>query len=254
MNLRSELTQPQNIEFWRDLYRHEMNCQIVHDSLHSRPGWTQPYLLYVDEAVAGYGSILIGGPWRGTRTLFEFYVTPLHRTHLFELFEVFVEASGANQVEGQTNDPLFSLILHTFATDLATESLLFHDRQTTKHAPAGAIVRRAAAGDVTSLHEYELDTEARWVVDFGGQAVAAGDILFHYNRPYGDIYMKVVEPYRQRGFGSYLVQELKRICYEQGSVPAARCNPSNIASRKTLLRAGLMPCGFILKGNLSMDS
>ena len=28
---------------WRELYRQEMNCQIVHDSLHGREGWTLPY-------------------------------------------------------------------------------------------------------------------------------------------------------------------------------------------------------------------
>ena len=33
--------------------------------------------------------------------------------------------------------------------------------------------------------------------------------------------MDIVEPYRHRGFGSYLVQELKRAAYELGCVPAA---------------------------------
>jgi GNAT superfamily N-acetyltransferase len=81
---------------------------------------------------------------------------------------------------------------------------------------------------------------------------AGGDILFHYNRPYGDIYMKVAEPFRRRGVGTYLVQELKRVCYQGGSVPAARCNPTNIASRQTLQRAGFVPCGHIVKGTVSL--
>jgi hypothetical protein len=33
------------IEEMRDSYRHEMNCQIIHDSIHARPGWTQEYLI-----------------------------------------------------------------------------------------------------------------------------------------------------------------------------------------------------------------
>ena len=28
------------IERMRDIYRHEMNCQIMFDSIHTRPGWT----------------------------------------------------------------------------------------------------------------------------------------------------------------------------------------------------------------------
>ena len=74
--------------------------------------------------------------------------------------------------------------------------------------------------------------------------------MFHYNRPYGDIYMKVAEPFRRRGLGSYIVQELKKICYGMGNIPCARCNTSNIISRKTLQKAGFVPCAHILKGAL----
>ena len=102
------------------------------------------------------------------------------------------------------------------------------------------------------MAQQELDLEARWVVAVGGVVAAAGDILFHYNRPFGDIFMKVGESFRRRGVGTYLVQELKRVCYEDGSVPAARCNPKNIASRQTLQRAGFVPCGHILNGTMSL--
>ena len=77
--------------------------------------------------------------------------------------------------------------------------------------------------------------------------------MFHYNVPYADIYMDVVEPFRRRGFGSYLVQELKRFAYELGSIPCARCSPTNIASRKTLQNAGLVPFAHILNGSIRAD-
>src|SRR5262249_62021949 len=89
---------------------------------------------------------------------------------------------------------------------------------------------------------------AKWLLEIEGNIAATGGILYHYNRPYGDIYMAVAESFRRRGLGAYLVQELKRICYEQGSVPAARCNPANVASRKTLQKAGFVPCGCMLHG------
>jgi GNAT superfamily N-acetyltransferase len=63
--------------------------------------------------------------------------------------------------------------------------------------------------------------------------------------------MDVAEPFRRRGLGSFLVQELKRVCYEGGSVPAARCSPRNIASYLTLQKAGFVPCGNILNGSVS---
>ena len=58
--------------------------------------------------------------------------------------------------------------------------------------------------------------------------------------------------FRRRGCGSYLVQELKRICREGGHVPAARTGQDNIASQRTLGRAGMTPCGRIVTGRLAM--
>jgi len=105
----------------------------------------------------------------------------------------------------------------------------------------------------TASEASNADVEERqWrrVVDIDGRVAASGGVLFHYNRPYGDIYLDVEEPFRRRGVGSFLVQELKRACYEGGHVPAARCNTGNVASQRTLQRAGFVPCGHILKGVL----
>ena len=142
-------------------------------------------------------------------------------------------------------------MLHTFTHNVASESILFHDKLTTALSPPGAIFRRATSDDAAQILSHDLDSGAKWVLGFEGTIAAAGDILFHYNRPYGDIYMKVAEPFQRRGLGAYLVQELKGICYEGGNVPAARCNPKNLASRKTLQKAGFVPCGHILTGSVS---
>ena len=40
----------------RDEYRHEMNCQIVHDSYHER-GFTDSYTLAIGGDVVGYASL-----------------------------------------------------------------------------------------------------------------------------------------------------------------------------------------------------
>jgi GNAT superfamily N-acetyltransferase len=96
----------------------------------------------------------------------------------------------------------------------------------------------------------ELDDGAGWVVTLNGAIAGAGGVLYHYNRPYGDIYMKIAEPFRRRGLGAYLVQELKAACRAGGSVPAARCNIANRASRRTLQKAGFVPCGNLIAGDL----
>ena len=238
----------------RELYRQEMNCQIIHDSLHTRSGWTNPYLLRVDGVEAGYGSMAIGGPWNGKPTLFEFFVFPAFRTRVFDLFRVLLSVSGAEAIETQSNDSMLTTMLHTFSQSVKSESILFHDKVMTGHAIPGAVVRKKRDDDNEQIAQQQLDGDSSWVLELNGVIAATGGILMHYNRPYGDIYMKVGEAFRRRGIGAFVVQELKRICYERGDVPAARCRVDNEASRKTLQKAGFVPCGHILVGQLILPN
>ena len=91
-----------------------------------------------------------------------------------------------------------------------------------------------------------------WILEINGKVAGKGGLMFHYNRPYGDIYMDVEEPFRRQGIGSFLVQELKEICYARGGIPGARFSPSNEASRRTLCRAGFAPFANILIGRLQV--
>jgi GNAT superfamily N-acetyltransferase len=238
MTIKARPVTVEEIASWRELYREEMHCQIVHDNMSARPGWTQPYLIEIGGALAGYGSILIGGPWKGTRTVFEYYLAPPHRLRAFDCFEKFLAASQATAMEIQTNDHLLAIMLHTWARNIACEKIVFTDQLTTDYTLNDAVLRLRGEAD------------RDWVVEMDRTLVANGGILYHYNRPYGDIYMEVAESHRRRGIGCYLVQELKRICYEGGSVPCARCNPDNVASRKTLQKAGFVPCANIVTGIL----
>jgi GNAT superfamily N-acetyltransferase len=239
-----------DLESMRQSYRREMNCQIIHDSLHARPGWTQSYLLSIENETVGYGAVAIGGPWQGKPTMFEFYVVPEHRSRAFDLFEAWREASKPVAIETQSNDALLTVMLHTYAREVVSEKILFHDKFTTTLSVPDAVFRPITPNDVASLSAHEMDPLAGWVVTLWGEIAAAGGILFHYNKPYGDIFMKTAEPFRRRGLGTLIVQELKRVCYEGGHVPGARCNTNNIASRKTLQKAGFVPCGHILTGRL----
>lgn len=91
------------------------------------------------------------------------------------------------------------------------------------------------------------------MIDLDGEIVATGGVLQHYNPPFADLHMEVAEPFRRRGVGSYLVQELKRECRAIGRIPAARCSPGNLASRTCLERAGLLPCARMLRGLIATE-
>jgi GNAT superfamily N-acetyltransferase len=107
-----------------------------------------------------------------------------------------------------------------------------------------------AETDTGAIFEHTVEPAGDWLIEYDGAIVATGGIALHYNPPYGDLFMEVNEPFRKRGFGSYLIQELKRVCYEMGRVPAARCDAVNAASRATLQKAGLFPCARMLSGAL----
>jgi GNAT superfamily N-acetyltransferase len=100
------------------------------------------------------------------------------------------------------------------------------------------------------VFEHRIEPVGDYVVELGGEIIASGGFLLHYNRPFADLYMEVREDARGRGVGAFLVQELKKESYLAGRVPAARCNLKNTASRATLIKAGLRVCGFMLMGKI----
>jgi len=235
----------------RTRFREEMNCQIVHDSIHRREGWTLSYLFELGGSIAGFGSVAIGGPWKDKPTVFEFYLLPEHRPRAFDFFEILLASSGARFFEVQTNDSLTAAMALTYGHNVSSEKIVFQDYLTTTHVARNAVLRA-----VTEEEEIRQCIERRqgggeWLLELDGKLAGKGGILFHYNRPYGDIYMEVNEPFRRQCLGSFLVQELKRECYRLGAIPCARCNPSNIPSRKTLARAGFVPVAHILIGSIS---
>lgn len=247
MNASARPAALQDVLAWRDLYRQELSCQIIHDSIHLRRGWTREYQLFVGDVAVGYASVAVAGPWKDKPTAYELFVMPPWRGRAFELFEAFLAASGALAIEYQSNGGLLAVMIHVYARGVESESILFHDRLTTHLPPPdGAAFRQMRAEE----RPQDAGGEPEWsfVLEVGGAVAASGGLLWHYNRPYGDVYMDVADGHRRRGLGAYLVQELKRACYERGGVPAARCNRDNVASRRTLQKAGFVPCGHILTG------
>jgi GNAT superfamily N-acetyltransferase len=233
----------------REEYRREMGCQIVHDSWHAR-GFTTSYHLLLDGEFAGYGSVG-GAPRDPGDTVKEIYLLPRFRGAVQALFRELVARSGARRIEAQTNDPLLLLMLFDCAVEVSSPTILFADGLTTEHAPAGAAFRRLTEAERGSVFAHTHEPEGEYGLVYEGAIVATGGLTFYYNPPFADLYMEVAAPYQGRGFGSYLVQELKRVCYEMGRVPAARCGGTNVASRRTLQRAGMFPCGRIVQGTLA---
>jgi GNAT superfamily N-acetyltransferase len=153
-------------------------------------------------------------------------------------------------MEVQSNDALVTVMLHTFAREVCTEKIVFRDARTTSLPSGGAVLRCVTPEPETWAQLEERSGATEYVLELNGEPAGQGSILYHYNHPYVDLAMEVTESLRRRGFGSYIIQELKRATYELGAIPGARCNPTNVPSRHTLQKAGMVPYANMLVGRL----
>ncbi len=224
----------------REPYRADANCQIVHDSILGR-GLADPYLLLTDGEVAGYAGI-----WNKhyLNRVMEIYMKPAHRPDAVRIFRKFLETTRPTHIEAQTNMPFALTMLYDWSTNLEVENILFGDAYTSDLKCPGALFRRSRPED---------RNENEWVLEANGEVVASGGYLCHYNPPYADVYMETSEGHRRKGYGSFFVQEVKNACREAGKTPAARCNPDNAVSRRTMEKAGLLPVGRMLVGEVALD-
>ena len=250
MNIEVRRAEYPDVEAMRELYRQEANCQIVRDA-YLRRGFADPYLILVNGQLGGYGAVSNNDD---KNPLIEFYTLPHLRASALPMLREVLTVSQATHIQAQTNMPLMLLMLYDCAKNISREGLVFQDAFTTNLLCTDGVFRRAIPEEVTSIFPHHHEPVGDWVIDTNEGIVATGGFYTHYNPPYGDVFMEVVESARQRGFGGYLVQEVKRVCYEAGKKPAARCSPTNIASRRTLQKAGFLPCGYLLLGEIDLSA
>jgi hypothetical protein len=231
----------------RALFLAENNFQIRYNACHER-NWSDSYLLTADEVRIGYGSVKGKEELSHRDAVFEFFVISPFRKMASLIFSELLATSGASFIECQTNDTFLTSLFFEFSQNIGADVIVFEDAVQTEYQAPGVIFRRFRQGDPIFDHRHEPKGE--YVLEKEGEIIATGGFLLHYNMPFADLYMEVKENFRRMGFGSFIIQELKRECYLSGRVPAARCNIENIASKATLIKAGLRPCGFMLNGDI----
>jgi len=213
----------------------------VHNKCHLY-GWADTYLLTAGKIKIGYGSVWGKDRREDRDTIFEFYLLHPYRKFSGMIFSEFLSLSQVQWIECQTNDYLLSSMLFEFAENINTEAILFEDGYQTSFKIPGAVFRK------DDTENNNPSDSGEYMLEYNGETVATGGFLLNYNFPYADIYMEVKEQYRRQGFGSLLIQELKKEIYSLQRVPAARCNVRNAASKASLQKAGFKPCGFWLTG------
>jgi GNAT superfamily N-acetyltransferase len=236
---------------WRARYLAELDAQCRYDATHRR-GWADVYAVSLDGLDVGYGAIKGCDEIAARDSLFEFHVDPPVRSWAVSLARAVLAAAGATRLQCQTNDAGTFDVFRQLAARVEVEAILFADDHATDLVVPGAIARTRRDDD-GGIFEHTAEPVGDVVVEYDGAIVATGGALTHYNPPYADLYMEVRPDVRRRGFGSLVLQAVKRACAEQGLVPAARTGVTNLASQATLRRAGLRECGFVLAGRVTPD-
>lgn len=234
----------------RSEYRDAMACQIVHDSWHSR-GFTELFVLRVGETAVGYGAVG-GAPDSPRDVVKEFFLKPAFEEFAIPLGRILIGRSSARFIEAQSNDRLLTDLLGTLATDHTSHTLLFADGERSQIRVADVRLRPVDPAEHASVFPHTTEPIGSWGLERDGILVATGGFLLHYNPPFADLFMEVAKSERRRGYGSLLVQELRRLARASGHVPAARCQLDNIASKRALERGGLRECARIVRGRVAV--
>ncbi|HEX2629611.1 MAG TPA: GNAT family N-acetyltransferase [Chitinophagaceae bacterium] len=245
MNFTVTKTTLDDIRDMRASFLQELNAQFVCDKCHYY-GWSDDYVFMTDDIKIGYGCVWGTNKRQDRDCIFEFYLLPRYRIHDTACFEQLARTSGAVYAEVQTNDSNLAPLFFRYTNNIKAEAVLFEeDKETSLHV-TGAIFREKIIADNIE------DNDTKHVAEYNGEVAGSGGLMLNYNHPYADIYMDIKEPFRGKGLGGFLVQELKKEAYRLGRVPAARCNIDNSISRATLQKAGLRICGYRLKGTISL--
>ena len=239
MEIKAFRTTLKEIETFRVLFLQENNFEFIYDKCHLY-GWADTYLFTIDGIEIGYGSVWGKDKREDRDAIFEFYVLNSHRKSTNLVFEQFCAASGAPFIECQSNDLLLSSMLYEYAKNIFAEAILFEEDVQTNFDTTGIVFQLIKAEGYDRNYELKVKEET----------VASGGMMLNYNMPYADIYYEVKENHRRKGYGSLLVQELKKEAYLIGRVPAARCNIKNTISKNALLKAGFKICGYRLNGEV----
>ena len=241
MEIKVIKTDLKEIQAFRILFLEENNFQFIYNKCHTY-GWADTYVFTLDDVKIGYGAVWGKDKREDRDAIFEFYIIKPYRKFANAFFSKLHITSVAPFIECQSNDVLLSSLLFEHAQNIHAEAILFEDHFQTGFAIPGVVFQKKLQKDNTGSDAYE------YILKQNDEVVATGGLMLNYNMPYADVYYEVNENHRQKGFGSYMVQELKKEAYLMGRVPAARCNNSNMISKATLLKSGFKVCGHRLNG------
>jgi RimJ/RimL family protein N-acetyltransferase len=242
----------------------EINDIVMTERGFAHRGWYDPYLIRADGRPIGYGLL---NAYDDIRMLVEFSILPFYRSEALSIQEHFLRQLATTHISADTRDLFFTLMLYDFCEQIASEDMSFRDEFRTQYNVPGVSLRPATEADSSALypilrgpegHPFEMESEedvlewirrgVGWLLLAGETIAGVGAIFDDFNPPFAELGMFVPSSFRNRGYGTYILQELKTECHRRGLIPTSRCDVRNLASRRAHLKAGFLPSGRLLDG------
>ncbi len=171
-----------------------------------------------------------------------------------QVFSHLIQIKAFSKAWIKTFDPLFLKMANMFGEKNRGIGLLFRDTNSTETKLKKEMVFKKA-----NLEDMDIVTSFKW--DFFDnqqdmeyffkkgtylfyvkhEFVGIGTLMqIHPLEPFFDIGVCVKPDYRKRGFGAQIVLQLKNHCLENNRKPICGCAFENVASKKTLEKAGFI--------------
>jgi GNAT superfamily N-acetyltransferase len=212
-------------------------------------GRSECYEITYDEKVVGHFFVSLD------KTLVQFHVSKEYCTYATEIFEYVIKSDIVENAAVSTKEPEFLSLCLDYQKNVVADAYLFTDSKKVKCELDGfrnLSFRLAQRVDIDTIrskceaafegyHEDLIKNDQLFVLYDGDSLLGIGEFrITKSNEQFGDIGMIVVEEYRRKGVGTYIITKLKEHCYKNKLKPMACCDIKNRASKKTLERSGFI--------------
>ncbi len=190
--------------------------------------------------------------------LVELYIQDYQLTQKEAIFSEVVKQLDIKSVYCKSFDQVLLSCCHKFSGSSKLVGYLFQDYSSQDNISLDKTinVRLATMDDIPFLNSFEnelldegetidayVENNSVYMLMKGEELIGCG-YLFNIipGRKHHDVGMWVNQAFRRQGYGTQIISYLMKYCFDNGFIPTAGCEESNMASRRTLEK-----CGFVSK-------
>lgn len=249
------LSNPNVLQAWRNKYFDSLSYSqdMYSESMISWNPTANFYIINNNGKQIGYAIL------NNSRELVEFYIQNAQITQKEYIFSEVIRKLNVKNVYCKSFDQILLSCCYKFSNSSKMVGYLFQDYnlQSDIELDISINVRLATTDDITFLNSFEnelleegetidayIKSNNVYIFKKADNELIGCGYLFNVipGRKYYDLGMWVNQSFRKKGYGTQIISYLMKYCFENGFIPTAGCEESNLASRRTLEK-----CGFVSK-------